>query len=99
MRSAGIAAFDGAGASSGALSGGIGAIVQGAEKLASRNLSKGLPIDEILSTEFPIHAMQDSLTAARSIKNIVTDGVEDISNQLDSELTRVQSEIEEAGEK
>jgi len=86
------------GASSGALSGGVGAIVQGAEKLASKNLSKGLPIDEILSNEFPIHAMQDPLTAAIAIKNIVTDVGED-NDSLDSESTRVQSEIEKAGEK
>lgn len=77
------------GAISGATSGGIGGIVQGAANLATNNLTKGLPIDQV--ADVALHGMQDPLKSAGAIANIITDvgtneGYGDFGQGLDNAI-------------
>ena len=77
------------GAISGAASGGIGGIVQGASKLATNNLAKGLPIDQV--ADVALHGMQNPLKSASAIANIITDvgtneGYGDFGQGLDNAI-------------
>ena len=77
------------GALSGAASGGIGGIVQGAANLATNNLTKGLPIDQV--ADVALHGMQDPLKSASAIANIITDvgtneGYGDFGEGLDNQI-------------
>jgi hypothetical protein len=80
------------GAFSGAASGGIGGIVQGAANLATNNLTKNLPIDKV--ADVAIHAMQDPVTAAVSLGNIITDvgenpGYGSFGESIDNEVGEI----------
>lgn len=77
------------GAISGAASGGIGGIVQGAANLATNNLTKGLPIDQV--ADVALHGMQDPLKSAGAVANIITDvgtneGYGDFGQGLDNAI-------------
>lgn len=77
------------GAISGAASGGIGGIVQGAANLATNNLTKGLPIDQV--ADVALHGMQNPLKSASAIANIITDvgtneGYGDFGEGLDNQI-------------
>lgn len=77
------------GALSGAASGGIGGIVQGAANLATNNLTKGLPIDQV--ADVALHGMQDPLKSAGAVANIITDvgtneGYGDFGQGLDNAI-------------
>ena len=77
------------GAISGAASGGIGGIVQGAANLATNNLTKGLPIDQV--ADVALHGMQNPIKSASAIANIITDvgtneGYGDFGEGLDNQI-------------
>ena len=59
------------GAISGAASGGIGGIVQGAADFATGNLTAGLPIDEV--ADVALHGMQNPVSSALAVSKIITD--------------------------
>ena len=59
------------GAISGAASGGIGGIVQGAADFATGNLTAGLPIDEV--ADVALHGMQNPVSGALAVSKIITD--------------------------
>ena len=74
---------------SGAASGGIGGIVQGAANLATNNLTKGLPIGEV--ADVALHGMQNPIKSAGAIANIITDvgtneGYGDFGEGLDNQI-------------